>query len=356
MALKYYEIYTCYYNHTFFYCPQKPFFVLFSFAPSILYGALLESCMYKENRIKLIKILIPVVLLLAVFLAVSCNSGIETVDVTQHAEPVSETVRHFTAEEKESLDAYAESLVDSGADFVKTNIASKIVSVGVKGASRSAQLAKDLWNGKYIDGYVADDSASVRTELAVPSGFELAKVVKVVDGDTLKCDLLVSNNESSSAHQTVDSAPYDEHLYYIRLLGINTPESDAALVSGYVDSDYDVSYGRRSSSLVKSILKEGTYVWLSCSPTAASDTDKYDRLLRLVWLVQPADGDRLSLDAVRYKTLNALIVSEGFAEAAPYDDKTYDSLFAELMSDAKENKRGLWSELSDMSREGVANR
>ena len=60
-----------------------------------------------------------------------------------------------------------------------------------------------------------------------------------------------------------------------------------------------------------------------------SDRDKYDRLLRYVWLDIP--DDVYDKSEVKEKMLNAILVEDGIAEVATYEpDTTYADLFEEL--------------------------
>lgn len=111
-----------------------------------------------------------------------------------------------------------------------------------------------------------------------------ATVVRVVDGDTL-----IAN---------VNGA--DER---IRLIGIDTPESVNP------DDSKNTEKGREASAYVKDMLKPGTKLWLEPD---TEDRDKYDRLLRYVWLDKPSDPQ--SAEEAKGKMLNAVLVADGWAE------------------------------------------
>lgn len=111
-----------------------------------------------------------------------------------------------------------------------------------------------------------------------------ATVVRVVDGDTL-----IAN---------VNGA--DER---IRLIGIDTPESVNP------DNSKNTEKGREASAYVKDMLKPGTKLWLEPD---TEDRDKYDRLLRYVWLDKPSDPQ--SAEEAKGKMLNAVLVADGWAE------------------------------------------
>jgi micrococcal nuclease len=134
-----------------------------------------------------------------------------------------------------------------------------------------------------------------------------AFVIHGVDGDTIAVRL--DGDEKEEAH--------------VRLLGINTPES--------VDPRRPVEcFGKEASTFVKNLVA-GKRVLLEADPEA-DDRDKYARLLRVVYL---DDG----------RNLNKLLVSEGYAYA--YVSFPMNALYKrelkKLEEDAKLQGRGLWS-------------
>lgn len=130
---------------------------------------------------------------------------------------------------------------------------------------------------------------------------ERAVVSKVVDGDTLE---LVSGKT-------------------VRFIGIDTPET--------VDPRRPVGcFGKEASNETKGLLS-GKEVILQKD---VSDTDKYGRLLRLIFLPLP-NGQILFV--------NDYLVREGFARVLIYPpDVKYNEKFRQAENEAKENKRGLW--------------
>lgn len=130
---------------------------------------------------------------------------------------------------------------------------------------------------------------------------ERAWVSKVVDGDTI-----VVNNETT-----------------VRLVGIDTPET--------VDPRRPVGcFGKEASNETKSLLA-GKAVILQKD---VSDKDKYDRLLRLIFL--PLENGQTLF-------VNDYLVRGGFAKAKSYPpDVKYDEKFKQAEQEAKENKRGMW--------------
>ncbi len=149
----------------------------------------------------------------------------------------------------------------------------------------------------------ADDSSSL----------EKATVERVVDGDTLKVSV---GGES----------------YRVRLIGMDTPESVAP------EESRNTPEGVEASDYTKSLVSEGQTVYLQKD---TSDTDKYGRLLRYVWLEDPGTQLR-DVDNVREHMLDGILVYEGYAQAKTYEpDTAYDDIFAELQADAVANNRGI---------------
>jgi micrococcal nuclease len=147
----------------------------------------------------------------------------------------------------------------------------------------------------------------------IPSSEEKLIVKRVVDGDTF----LMSNNER------------------IRLLGIDTPEK---FQSAKLDKDVErtgmgkkaiQALGQEASDYVKNLV-EGKVVTL-VRDSKNSDKDKYNRLLRYVFL---EDGT----------CVNAKIIEDGYAIA--YTKFPFEKIdeFRKLEREAKANNRGLWKQ------------
>ena len=130
-----------------------------------------------------------------------------------------------------------------------------------------------------------------------------AKVFRVIDGDTIEVDIKGS-------------------LYKVRYIGIDTPET--------VHPQKPVEYFGKEASEKNRELVEGKVVRLEKD---VSETDKYGRLLRYVWV-----------DDVM---VNAELVRLGYAQVATYPpDVKYQDLFLQLQGEAKEAGLGLWAEPS----------
>jgi micrococcal nuclease len=127
-----------------------------------------------------------------------------------------------------------------------------------------------------------------------------AFVVNVVDGDTI--DVQISGRELR-----------------VRYIGIDTPET-------VHPTRGEEPYGREASARNRELV-EGQTVYLEKD---VSETDRYGRLLRYVWL----DEETM---------VNAVLVAEGYAQVSTYPpDVKYTDHFLELQRMAREDGRGLW--------------
>lgn len=137
--------------------------------------------------------------------------------------------------------------------------------------------------------------------------FEEAYVKRVVDGDTI---IAVINDKE----------------YRVRFIGMNTPESTTKIEE----------YGKEASEYTKLMLT-GKNIYLQKD---VSETDKYNRLLRYVWLEKPTE---ITEDSIREKMFNANLVLNGYANSATYPpDVKYSKLFIKFEKEAREKNLGLW--------------
>jgi len=122
-------------------------------------------------------------------------------------------------------------------------------------------------------------------------------VTKVIDGDTIEI----------------------EGGQKVRYIGIDTPET-------VHPSEPVGCFGQEASAKNKELV-EGKSVKLEKD---ISETDKYGRLLRYVWV-----GDIF---------VNDFLVRQGYATSSTYPpDVKYQDQFREAEREARENNRGLWS-------------
>ena len=130
---------------------------------------------------------------------------------------------------------------------------------------------------------------------------EQGLVAKVIDGDTIE---LING-------QTV------------RLIGIDTPET--------VDPRRPVGCFGKEASLETKNLVAGQWVILQKD---ISETDKYGRLLRYIYLPFK-DGQTLFV--------NDYLVRAGFAKVLTYPpDVKFNEQFRQAEKEAREGKKGLW--------------
>lgn len=176
-----------------------------------------------------------------------------------------------------------------------------------------------------LEGVFHDGTASAAV---CPDGFEKAVVIRVCDGDTLFVRITEDNRGEGTAHVGEDA--------YVRLIGVNTPESSAAERVGYAKA---TDAGEEASAYTKGLVKPNSEIWLSSD---RSDTDRYGRLLRYVWLTEPEAGDSSDASAVSEKTLNGKLLTDGYAETMYVNDVKYAYVFDDLQSRAVLNGAGLW--------------
>lgn len=133
---------------------------------------------------------------------------------------------------------------------------------------------------------------------------ETAKVIRVVDGDTIEVSL-------NSKKET------------IRLIGIDAPE--------IVDPRRNIEcFGKEASEKAKDILN-GKTIKLESDPTQG-ERDKYQRLLRYVFLHD--------------LNFNKFMIGSGYAHEYTYHSNPYkyQTEFEGAEKQARENKIGLWSD------------
>ncbi|WP_435993097.1 thermonuclease family protein [Rossellomorea sp. LjRoot5] len=143
-------------------------------------------------------------------------------------------------------------------------------------------------------------------ELADTFGLEEVLVSRVVDGDTV---------ELKDGRK-------------VRFIGVNTPESTTRTEE----------YGKEASNYTTEKL-EGKTVWLQKD---VSETNRYNRSLRLIWLEIPKDD--MDEEEIRTKMFNADLVLNGYAEPSTYNpDVKYSEYFVKFAREARENGTGLWA-------------
>lgn len=160
-------------------------------------------------------------------------------------------------------------------------------------------------------------TVSTRAEQLTPSPAikgitsETAKVIKVIDGDTFEI----------------------EGGQKVRMIGIDTPET--------LHPRKPVQcFGKEASNLTKDMI-QGKMVRLEKD---VSETDRYGRLLRFVYL-QNLSPTPLPTGQLHEVFVNAYLIKEGFAFAVTFPpDVRLSDQFKELESEARYNKKGLWKD------------
>lgn len=144
---------------------------------------------------------------------------------------------------------------------------------------------------------------NLTSQAKTPDASKFYTVSRVVDGDTIDVSI-------------------DGKIERIRLIGINTPET--------VDPRKPVEcFGIEASNKAKAILT-GKKISLE-SDNSQGERDKYDRLLRYVFL---EDGTNFNL----------LMIKEGYAYEYTFDlPYKYQTEFKNAQKKAQADKTGLWS-------------
>lgn len=134
-------------------------------------------------------------------------------------------------------------------------------------------------------------SSSIQSEKGSAAWQATLKVTKVIDGDTV----VIGSGET------------------VRYIGIDSPEKNDCFASEATNENKNLVLGKEV------ILEKDV-----------SETDRYGRILRLVYI-----GDIL---------VNDYLVRQGFAKAYRYPpDVKFSDQFGQAEQEARDNNRGLWS-------------
>lgn len=133
----------------------------------------------------------------------------------------------------------------------------------------------------------------IEEENTIDFSREKVKVIRVIDGDTIEI----------------------EGGKKVRYIGIDTPESTITLDC----------FGQEAAAKNRDLV-DGKIIGIEKD---VSQTDKYGRILRYIWIDQTLVNDYL--------------VRQGFAYASSYPpDIKYQDQLTEAQKEARENNRGLW--------------
>ncbi|HLL60491.1 MAG TPA: thermonuclease family protein [Candidatus Nitrosocosmicus sp.] len=137
---------------------------------------------------------------------------------------------------------------------------------------------------------------------------EYAHVVKVVDGDTI---------------EIIASGSSERRL--VRYIGIDTPETHHPKLKVQC-------YGKEATQKnTELVLEKDIYMIKDIS-----ETDRYGRLLRYVFIPNPESTQSAFF-------VNEYLVREGYAHAATFPpDVAYQELFQQAQENARIEKKGLW--------------
>ncbi|MCA9835068.1 MAG: thermonuclease family protein [Thermomicrobiales bacterium] len=177
-------------------------------------------------------------------------------------------------------------------------IAVLMLSFGSLVAAEEAVPTPDLRDFDYFDTLtweLPDDAVEMRVD-------------HVHDGDTIYL-----------------TEPDDDWYESYRLIGIQAPE-----IAGYKDEE---CFGPESAAFVKTLLPEGTRVWIQQD---ISNKDPNGRFLRHVFIEDAETGDIYLLSEV--------LVRGGYARARAYKpDDLYDDVLQEAQAYAWEHPTNMWT-------------
>lgn len=156
--------------------------------------------------------------------------------------------------------------------------------------------------------------------------YQKASVESIIDGDTIEVKI-------------------GDDVYKLRLVGINTAEIN------HPDKGVEF-FGKEAYEFTKQTL-ENKEVYLEKD---VSEVDKYQRILRYVWLSLPKNPEKPSFEELRDQSLNGILVRDGYANAVTYPpDVKYSEWLAKIEKEAQANNMGLWNESAKTAWEEAKN-
>lgn len=140
------------------------------------------------------------------------------------------------------------------------------------------------------------------------SVYEKVFVSRIIDGDTIELK--------------------DKRV--IRIIGINAPE----------DTKIKEAFGDYATEYAKEIL-EKKYVYLQKD---SSDLDKYNRLLRTIWLTKPSEQDDIkNIQFLKDNNFAAKLLEKGYAKPMSIEPNiNLKELYTTIAIESQENKKGIW--------------
>ena len=182
------------------------------------------------------------------------------------------------------------------------------VGVGLRGTSPNIAKLQEETKPDVAGVQAVPSNTPVSTEevVSAPDTRQQALLVKVIDGDTIAVSINGKNE-------------------VVRVIGIDTPE--------IVDSRKTVEcFGKEATEMAKVIFEDNKTVLLESDPTQG-DRDKYQRLLRYVWI---DDG---KIDFGKF------MIDSGYASEYTYNlPYKYQSEYKKAEKEARVAKKGLWAD------------
>lgn len=165
-----------------------------------------------------------------------------------------------------------------------------------------------------LKSYEPPISETTQAVVAEKTNLEKAKLIRVVDGDTV----IVRKDDGNNVR--------------VRLIGIDTPESVNP------DNSKNTASGKAASAFLKSKMEAGKDYFLEYD---VEREDKYGRTLAYLWDTDHTQSDK---EYIVSHMVNAMLINEGYATTMQIDPNVeYSKVFDEIKDDAKENKKELWT-------------
>ncbi len=202
-------------------------------------------------------------------------------------------------------------VIGGGESRFDNGIAALTGGEDIDAVGETASMEEPEENADAIRESAPTTVAEQMAEKKADSSVQLVKasVDRVVDGDTFYAFI-------------------GETELKIRLIGVDTPESVHA------DDSKNTVWGTYASDYTKTILQEGTTVYLEYDE---EPTDKYGRTLAYVWLSEDTSDFG--------NMLNAVLVRDGYAYDKMFRPNVkYADLFEKLRISAQDSGTGLWAD------------
>lgn len=235
----------------------------------------------------------------------------KTIDEENVKEPEDKTDdnKETSVENKENILDEIKNIDDEDKSVTNQGTAIETANVLNVDANKDDSLNKE--NPQKEERPDEKEALEVPSESAKTTNFVPVDVLRVVDGDTIVVNL---NGEERK----------------VRFVLVDTPETKHPKKP----IEY---YGKEVSEFTKNSLESKT-IYLEKD---VSDTDRYNRLLRYIWLEVP-EGEDFEKE-LKEKCFNAQLLLQGYANIATFPpDVKYIDYFKEYEKYARDNKIGLW--------------